>query len=76
MKIDVETSPRRVDTPPPAPQSPDPDEDEPATHEPVDEPVGGSLAKKLAALEAAEHEQTGEGSDDYAQAMKRFRRRA
>ncbi len=67
----------RIDVEPTAPEVAEHLEDEPAEHEPVDEPGRGSLAEKLAALEAAEREQSGDTSpDDYAQAMKRFRRRA
>ena len=70
MHIEVEPA-TQGSAPPQTPPSPVP------ADEVVDESGGGVLADKLAALEASEGELSGEESgDEYAQAMKRFRRRA
>lgn len=72
--LDVEPAPEDIDVAAPVSEPVTPRDTEPERPEPVEEPVRISLAEKLAALEAAER---ADGSpDDYAQAMKRFRRRA
>jgi hypothetical protein len=74
VRIDVEPAPEEIDDAAPVHEPVTPRDAEPEPAEPAEEPVRVSLAEKLAALEAAER---ADGSpDDYAQAMKRFRRRA
>lgn len=59
------------------PESPDPGTSGTEAAEPGRSPITDVLTGKLAALEAAERESTGdEQSDEYSQAIKRFRRRA
>ncbi len=74
-RVEVDPAPHPIEAPPAAPESAGRAAEEPERPAPIDEPDRVSLADKLAALEAAER--AGDGSpDDYAQAMKRFRRRA